>query len=119
LSSLTDDDLTDICEVYLKKAIPKFNLCEQDLSDRNDTTKTFNLVLTDAEIEILALYMVEKWVDNFVLTDSLLRQNFSTREFSLFSSANQIDKLLLLKDKVQADINDLLNSYYFDSAIEP
>ena len=119
MASLTDEDLNKVCETYLKKAIPKFNLCEQDLSDRNEETGIFNKGLTEQEQEILALLMVVEWLNNFILTDSLLRQNFSTREFSLFSSANQLKELRETKKDVQADINDLLNSYYFDSAIEP
>jgi hypothetical protein len=45
---------TPTMEEYLKpfliRAIAKFsNECNQDLTDRNDTTRTFNIILTDHE----------------------------------------------------------------------
>ena len=39
----------------LVSGIPNFTNCKQDLTDRNDTTMTFNITLTDAEKDILSL----------------------------------------------------------------
>jgi len=39
---------------FLVKAIPHFDNCIQDLEDRNDTTRTFNITLTTDEKVILS-----------------------------------------------------------------
>jgi hypothetical protein len=45
---------------FLVKAIPNFDNCEQDLEDRNDTTRTFNITLnTDEKVILSELTIVQ------------------------------------------------------------
>jgi hypothetical protein len=51
------DDFETYSLNFLLKAISNFNNCQQDLSNRNDTTRVFNVTLTLTEKNILANYM--------------------------------------------------------------
>lgn len=47
---------------FLLTAIPRFGECIQDLTDRNDTTGTFNITLTEPEQNILISLMEIAWL---------------------------------------------------------
>src|SRR5690348_16402444 len=47
---------------FLLLAIPEFYPCSQNLSNRNDTTKTFNYDMTLDNQKILSKFMVKEWL---------------------------------------------------------
>ena len=79
----------------LMKAIPMFEYCVRDLSDRDETLKQFNETLDDDETDILSEYLVMAWLTseiNDVRQITGMMQN--GKEAHRFSEAN------LLKEKV-------------------
>ena len=53
-SDITSRNMDVYLTGFLIRAIPNFDNCEQDLEDRNDTTRTFNIILTTDEKVILS-----------------------------------------------------------------
>jgi len=92
---------------FLIAAISDFSsFCDQDLTDRNDDTFTFNITLTENEIAILARLVVEKITEKEVNDARQIRgmvQNDSSA--SRYSEAN----LLREKKGLQRDLIELGN----------
>ena len=61
-ADLSDKDANEMLLGYLTASISKFSKCTSDLSKRDDTEGVFEDDLSDIEIEILALSMVEEWI---------------------------------------------------------
>jgi len=113
LNILEDTDLEDILKNYLISSIPEFIYCVQNLEDRNDTTNTFNIVLTTQEINILATIMIKQWLNPKTNNLELLKNIFKTREFDLFSNANLLKELQNLRTNLDKEIITLMTLYHF------
>ncbi len=116
---IIDYDLDDLIEVdkhdieigFLISSISDFVDCESDLTDRDDFLQTFNITLTELEIEILSLLMVKHWTVQFKNTQDLLETILSPDSFKRFSPANQLNAVnSLYKDSIIE--SDLLISKY-------
>jgi hypothetical protein len=114
LFSLEDDDIEDFCTKYLKSAIVKFKKCKKDLTDRDDSEKTFNLELNDEEIEILAMTMVVQWITPKILNIENIKQNMSTKDFRLTSQAEHLNRLRDIKKDLKLEITQMLTSYSYN-----
>ena len=78
---------------WLRSAIVKFDNCKSDLSNRSDSGKTFNITLSDYEIEILAYFMGYEWADPEIKNVLNLRQILGDAAFKLTSQANHLKEL--------------------------
>ncbi len=115
LSSLPDDTFDNTLLKYLKGAIFEFKYCIQDLSDRDDTNSLFNVDLTEEEQEILAKFMVCKWLDGLINHLDNLKQKFGNKDFQIFSSSNHLKELRETYNlRYQESVNDM-NFYYYSN----
>ena len=120
---ITDYDLKDLLDVnqlmveilLLNSAISDFNECKQDLSNRDDSTVTFNIVLTDLEIEVLSLYMVKQWTSQFKNNQDLLENVLSPNSFTRYSPANKINAVIGLYDYSIIEAEIKVSKYIFTS----
>ena len=97
-TKLTKDEVEDVLESFLLSALVKFKTCKKDLSDRDLTLKQFNEDLTDEEQEILATLICVEYLTPKLITDELLQQRLSTKDYNLYSQANQIKEIRELRD---------------------
>lgn len=73
--------------------------CKHDLSDRDDAWEHFNFVLSDAEIEVLAKYMLICYLDaNYICVPSMMKANLSSTDFNAHSPAALLDKIIKIRD---------------------
>jgi|LGOV01.1.fsa_nt_gb hypothetical protein len=114
LDDLINDDKIEIEIGFLDSSISDFTDCKSDLSDRDDTLLTFNIVLSDDEIEILSLFMVKHWTSQYKNTQDLLEVILSPDSFKRFSPANQLVAVgKLYSDSIdEADL--LVSKYIYD-----
>lgn len=110
---MTDDEVEYQLEKYLKSSIVKFRYC-QKLSDRNELDKLFNLDLTDEEQEILSILMCVEYLSPKILTDDLLRQTLSSKDYTLYSQANHIKEVRSIKDSFQREANSMMILYTYN-----
>jgi hypothetical protein len=114
-SSLSDGEVEEYLETFLKSSIIKFRYCAK-LSDRDDTLQQFNKDLTDEEKEILSVLMSVEYLTPKLLTDELLKQTLNSKDYSLYSQANQIKELRELRDRYQQEANNLMILYTFNNS---
>jgi hypothetical protein len=113
LAALLDTDLNTRLKKYLKSAISDFLYCQQDLSDRNEDSDTFNITLTESEQSILAKFMVVQWVNPQILRLENVRNELGNRDFQTFSPGNLLDKLSnLKKDLIREATEDMIFYHY-------
>ncbi len=65
----------------------------KDLSQRDDASKSFNVILSGREKEILAIGMAFHWVEAKFLDEDAMRNSMSTRDYSYHSPANLFKEL--------------------------
>ena len=101
---LSDEDTEELLFSYLMSSIAKFRKCESDLSERDEDSKAFKNDLLNEEIEILALMMVEEWLEPQLNSSLLTNQIVGGSEEKFYAQANQLDKLqnLQLRNRINA-----------------
>jgi len=108
--NLNEEEIYEVLSDYLRPAIAAFRGCKQDLSQRDDMQ--FHCKLTDTEIEILSNYMVINYLDsNYIRVPLALKQTLSSKDFNAFSPANQLDKMIAMREKYRKDNETLLSRY--------
>ena len=85
---------------FLLRAIPSFSGCNQDLSDRNDTTMTFNITLTDAEKDILACLIAVQILKKEVHDIRQIRGMIKNKDGERYSEANLLKEKMSLQDRL-------------------
>lgn len=91
---LPDEDITEFLDLLLKKSIPLFDTCRNDLSDR--TSVAFNQKLTDVEVDILVSYMMVSYLRPVILNTTNTQKELTDREFRSYSQANHLKELMNL-----------------------
>lgn len=111
--NLTQNEVEDILESYLLSSIVKFKKCKKDLSNRDQALKQFNEDLTDEEKEILSTLMCVEYLTPKLITSELLKQKLSTKDYQLYSQANQIKEIREVRDKMKSEANQMMISYSY------
>lgn len=107
-------NLSDIMEGFMVRGLPNFTNCKKNLSDRNETTRVFNVSLTDLEKSIIADWTVLAWLDkeiNDVRQITGMIQNKT--EANRYSEANLLKEKTNHKVQLQEDVNKKQTEYDF------
>lgn len=121
LSKIKDLDLINLdqnvaeetMKGYMETACDNFSNCNQDLSNRNDEEKTFNITLSGFEINIIATGMLYEWVEPYINNIMLLRQHLSNSDFKIYSQANHLKELQILRDSHEERMDRLMTKYSY------
>lgn len=109
--SMDDTVLKNNLSGYLKSSITKFKRCKHDLSERDDIVGQFNIDLTDEEIEILSIYMMVEYLSPKLVTSDLIAQSLSSQDFNIYSQANHIKEIRLLRDSYKSEADQAMMRY--------
>ena len=106
-----------IMDGFLIRAIPNFDNCTKDLSDRDDVTRTFNVSLSDQEKGILADYVALMWLDKEIndarqIIGMLQNNNESHR----YSEANNMNAKRERRMQIYEDVGQKKTKYSFSNA---
>lgn len=121
---ITDPDLLLFAEelqlemliAYMNKAISKCNRVVKkvvDLSLRDDELLSFYVKIPDEVIDIITEWMTVFWLQPYVNNLENLRNNLSTKDFSVFSPANLLEKIGARYDTARRYARSLTNEYSF------
>lgn len=88
-------------------------VCKQDLNDREDQLLMFNIDLTNREKDILALGMVLHFIEPYVYNTDSLQNALNTKDFSLYSPANLLEKMTDLMTTTEHRLKREINLYSF------
>lgn len=80
-----------------------------------DFSGQFNQDLSEQEEFILAKGMQITWLDRQIYREEKLRDKIGTRDYTIHSPANLIDKLIALRKLTKRDLQEMVVSYSFDS----
>lgn len=98
---------------WLILAIQDFDNCVQDLSARNDTTRTFTETLTDESKTILALLMNKYWLRKEVQDITQMNLLILDRDFKRFSESQNFREKQSAYAMLQEECSQRLVSYGF------
>lgn len=105
------EDREEILNGLRVKALTRFKACKKDLSDRNETSKQFNLTLTDEEKLIIATIMRKFWLNDKLYNLELLKQRMSTKDWKMTSQAEHLLRLTVLNQELEKEISRMIVSY--------
>ena len=120
LAMLPESDLEGILYGWMISAIAKHRKCTNDLSNRDEELKQFNVTLTDLELEILSILMCREWVSGQLNSVVNTLQVFSGKETKYYSQSSHLAELQALDDKWKLEAQRLSRDYtyvdnnYFD-----
>lgn len=110
----TDELFQQMERDLLDAAIDDFaDICVQDLTNLDDELEQFNIELSRKEQSILALSMIAHWLEPYVYNSDALKNVMSTKDFSLFSPANLLEKMTDLLQMSNRRLSAEMNLYSF------
>ena len=119
LAELDDHTLNEMLRDWLHTAIVKTRT-SSNLMDRNDTDEVFNTILSDLDIELLAMGMRLAWLDQTLNSTDNVLMFIGGKEEKFFSQANHIAELRALRADTLREMQQLYtystytNNSYFD-----
>ena len=111
LSKITDYDFLSYSDVELESELKQLLKPTIAKFITNNTIKfdselnLFNRELEPLEVEILADGMVVEWLKPKINTLTLIKQSMGTKDFSLTSQANHLDKLMSLQKETKNEFS--------------
>ena len=113
IALLLPEDIEELFYGYLISAIPKFHKCKNDLSNRDDELRQFNVDLLDVEKEILAILVVREWLQPQLYSALLTKQVFSDKEQKYYSQSSHLSELRALDETLKIDAQKLSRDYTY------
>ena len=113
IALLLQEDIEELFHGYLISAIPKFRKCKNDLSNRDDELRQFNVDLLDVEKEILAILVVREWLQPQLYSALLTKQVFSDKEQKYYSQSSHISELRALDETLKIEAQKLSRDYTY------
>jgi len=96
--------------MLLKSAVERFMFPRVSL-EYSVEAQSFTEQLGQQEIQILAVFMRNEWLKRALYSWSLIRQEYSTKDFQLTSQANHMDKLKQSVDLSDYECKHMINLY--------
>ena len=115
LPLLPEEELEDMFHGYLISSISQFRKCKNDLSDRDEDEKQFNVDLLDIEKEILAVLIAKQWLQPQINSALLTKQVFSDKESKFYSQKEMLTGLMSLDEKLKIEAQKLSRDYTYSS----
>ena len=121
LAEVDDYSFDEMMNSWLNSAVIRVRKCQHDLSKRDDELQEFEEDLSDLEIELLALGMVDAWVSPMLNSTELTLQFIGGKEEKYYSQSQMLSELRNLKKENSLEMNRLHNYYtytnnsYFDT----
>lgn len=113
LMEIDDYTLDEMLQGWLNSSIVRIRKCGHDLSLRDDSAQEFQEDLSDLEIELLALGMVDAWVSPMLNSTELTLQFIGGKEEKYYSQSQQLAALQNLKKENLLEMNRLHNYYTY------
>jgi len=121
MGNLTDEEILEDLDGYLKTAITKFYKCKSSLKIIVDAVgeKTFEEEVHPYGIEILTTLMLVEYLKPVVLSSEVLQQKLSDKDFKVTSQANQLKELTLLYRMLKKEAGKMITEYtYMDLGVD-
>jgi hypothetical protein len=111
LDTMVTAKAEDFLIKLMDDAIINFRSTKVNLTDRDDTSKTFTNDLSPIVKKIIAEYMIYGWTERYVNDQDMLKQFLSTNAFKMFSPANQLKELRAVNNRAFSKAQNLETQY--------
>lgn len=92
--SLDENEREEFIDPYIISAATEFDsVCIEDLADRDEELRQFNIDLSDEVIEILVDLMRVGWLKHKLYNSEKLKNGMSTKDYTVFSPANLLSEI--------------------------
>lgn len=115
LANLPTRDLEEMLHDWLISSISKFRKCKNDLKDRDEELRQFNVDLEDEEIEILSIMMVREHLSPQLHSTLLTKQIFSGKEQNYYSQAAHLKELIDMDNNLKIEAQKLMRDYTYQN----
>lgn len=106
----SEEDFTTYLQGFLILAIPDFRICKKDLKQRDDSSGTFLIELSDTEKSILAKLMAKYWFKKKIQDVTQFQGHLNDKDFKFHSEAQNLtakrDYYNIIREEVDQDLND-------------
>ena len=89
------------------------DICKTDIEDYDSELMVFNQKLTGKEINILSLGIMVHFLEPYVYNTDALQNAISTKDFSVYSPANLLEKMTELLKETKKELKKEINLYSF------
>lgn len=113
LSEIDDSSLEEMLLGWLNSSIVRIRKCQHDLSLRNDDTQEFEENLSDLEIELLAMGMLDAWISQYLNSTENVLQFIGGKEEKFYAQSSHIAEIRSIKDENLREMNRLHNYYTY------
>lgn len=96
---------------FLKSAITNFNKCTQDLTNRDDIAKVFNITLTGLEQEILACQMTVEWMGKEIKNIRDMRLGLNDGDFKRYAESQNLKAKIDLQNQMIETVDKKIVEY--------
>lgn len=111
LAQMEDTLLEANLELWLMGAIPFFRFCRKNLEMFDQVEKKFEEELSVSEKFILAKYMLYSYVSTFLIREENLSQALNSKDYRMYSPANQLKALQALCEHIKNEGSTLQSQY--------
>ena len=121
LADLDGDILGEMLLGWLNSAAVRIRKCTHDLSLRDDELFAFTEDLSDLEVELLAMGMLDAWLSQYLNSTENVLQFIGGKEEKYYSQANHIAALRAMREDIRIEMKRLhsystyINNSYFDN----
>lgn len=111
---------TEVVDGYMKRAVASFRKnCRYDLtSTADDEAREFNVDVASDDLDeladIISEGMVVQWLKPYVYKQENLENAISTRDFSVYSPANLLERIGDAYAKAQKDFTQAIREYSYN-----
>jgi hypothetical protein len=113
LVELDNDSLGEMLLGWLNSAIVRIRRCKHDLTKRDDELLEFAEDLSDIELELLAMGMVDAWVSQYLNSTENVLQMIGGKEEKYYSQASHMAEIRSIKEENLREMNRLHNYYTY------
>lgn len=119
LLRLSDDERTAVVDDYMKKAIAAFRpMCQYDFSaTADDEKRAFDVEVDDSDldeiVDIVSEGMLVNWMKPYVYRQENLENALSTRDYSVFSPAELLNRISGAYDTVRKNFIQMMREYSY------
>ena len=114
LVMMDDNSLEQNMQLWLMSSIGHFGNCRKDLRQHDLIMGEFAEELDSEEKFILAKYMSYAYLLTYVITESNLKQSLNSKDYRMYSPANQLKALQGLRDSLYSEANSLKTQYSYN-----
>lgn len=116
LIEVDDYSLDEMLQSWLNSSIVRIRKCQHDLSKRDDEIQEFEEDLSDLEIELLAMGMVDSWVSQYLQSTELVSQFIGGKEEKFYAQSSHISELRAVKEQNLLEMNRLHNYFTYTNS---